>query len=147
MKKVSILIAAAALAIGMSGCATMYGAPAFSSSATNQVMYVKNGTIQSVRYVVVQDDSPVGTLLGATTGAALGSTIGKGSGRKLATLAGGLVGAYVGNQMSKANAQELTIRLDNGRKIIIVRKGTSFSPGQRVKIIYNGNQVGNIEAL
>lgn len=147
MKRVSMLIAAAALAVGMSGCATMYGAPTVSSTATNQVMYAKRGTVKSVRYVVVQDESPVGTLLGAAAGAALGSTIGKGKGRTVAAVAGGMAGAYVGHEVSKANAQELTIRLDNGRTIVVVRKGTNFYPGERVRVIYNGSQVGNVEPL
>jgi outer membrane lipoprotein SlyB len=148
MKKVTALIGAAALVAGLSGCVSMYGGPTVSNTATNQVMYAKTGTVKSVRYVIVQDESPVGTLLGAVTGAALGSTIGKGKGRTLAAVAGGVAGAYVGEEMvSKANAQELTIHLDNGRTIVVVRKGTNFYPGERVRVLYNGNNVGNVEPL
>ena len=147
MRRILTTMAAAVLAAGLSGCAPYYGAPTVSQSATNQVMRADRGTIRSVRYVVVENNSPVGTLLGAAAGAALGHTIGKGHGKELATVAGGLAGAYVGNEVSKANAQELTIRLDRGRTIVVVLKGTRFYPGERVRVIYNGNQVGSVEPL
>ena len=147
MKRITSLIASAALLTGLSGCAGFYPAPTVSETATNQVMHAQTGTIRSIRYVAVQDESPVGTLLGAAAGAALGSTVGKGKGRILASVAGGLAGSYVGNEVSKANAQELTIRLNNGRTIVVIRKGTQFYPGERVRVLYNGNQVGNVEPL
>ncbi|WP_292658111.1 glycine zipper 2TM domain-containing protein [Nitratifractor sp.] len=141
------MIISAAVAAGLSGCAGLYSLPTVSQTATTQVMRAETGTVQSIRYVAVQDNSPVGTLLGAVAGAALGSTIGKGKGRILSSVAGGLAGTYVGNEVSKANAQELTIRLKNGRTIVVVRKGTQFYPGERVRVLYNGNQVGNVEPL
>jgi len=147
MKRIATMVAAAAMVAGISGCVPYYGAPTVSSTATNQVMKAETGTIRSVRYVVVENNSPVGTLLGAAAGAALGHTIGKGHGRDLATVFGGLAGAYVGNEVSKANAQELTIRLDKGRTIAVILKGTNFYPGERVRVVYNGNQVANVEPL
>ncbi|ADV46263.1 glycine zipper 2TM domain-containing protein [Nitratifractor salsuginis] len=149
MKKSLTLAATALLALGLSGCANLYNmAPTVPATATQQAYTAKTGTVKSVRYVVVEDQSPVGTLLGAVTGAALGSTIGRGKGRTLAAVAGGVAGAYVGKEMiDKANAQELTIHLDNGRTIVVVRKGTNFYPGERVKVLYNGNSVGNVEPL
>jgi len=147
MKRSFYMAITAAALLGMSGCASYYAAPTVSESATHQVMQARNGTIRSIRYVVVDDNSPVGTLLGAVAGAALGHMVGHGHGRELATVAGGLAGAYVGNQVSKANAQELTIRLDGGRTIVVIRKGTQFYPGERVRVLYNGNEVGNVEPL
>jgi len=147
MKHITRIIVSAALAAGLSGCAGFYPAPTVSRAAVDQVMHAETGTITSIRYVAVEDQSPVGTLLGAVAGAALGHTIGKGHGRDLATVFGGLTGAYVGNQVSKANAQELTIRLKNGRTIVVIKKGTQFYPGERVRVLYNGDQVGNVEPL
>jgi len=147
MKRITSMVASAALLAGLSGCAGFYPAPTVSEAAANQVMQVQIGTVRSIRYVAVEDQSPVGTLLGAVAGAALGHTVGKGRGRDLATVFGGLTGAYVGNQVSKANAQELTIRLNNGRTIVVIKKGTQFYPGERVRVLYNGNQVGNVEPL
>jgi outer membrane lipoprotein SlyB len=148
MKKTMILTLSAAALIGLSGCAP-YGAPVVSEGATNQVLTYDTGTIRSVRYVVVesQTQSAVGTLLGAAAGAALGHMVGKGTGRDLATIGGGLAGAYVGNQASKANASELTIRTDKGRTVVIVVKGTGYYPGERVRIVRNGAQVASVEPL
>jgi surface antigen len=44
----------------------------------------------------------VGTLLGAGTGAFIGSHIGRGNGRLVATSVGTLLGAYVGNEAGKS---------------------------------------------
>jgi outer membrane lipoprotein SlyB len=120
-----------------------------SEGATNQVMTYETGTIRSVRAVAVQSqtDSAVGTLLGAAAGAALGHMVGSGHGKDLATIGGGLAGAYVGNQVSRANASELTIRTDKGRTIVIVVKGTGYYPGERVRIVKNGSQVASVEPL
>jgi len=49
----------------------------------------------------------------------LGSMVGEGRGSALATLAGGLGGAYVGSQAAKANASELSVKLDDGRNIVV----------------------------
>ena len=43
-----------------------------------------------------------GTVIGAGTGALVGSRFGKGTGRVAATIAGAMIGAYLGNQIGKA---------------------------------------------
>jgi len=43
-----------------------------------------------------------GTVIGAGTGALVGSRFGKGSGRVAATIAGAMIGAYLGTQVGKA---------------------------------------------
>ncbi len=148
MKKNIMMSLSVALLIGLSGCAP-YGAPVVSETATNRVMKYETGTVRSVRHVAVQGttEKTVGSLLGAAAGAALGHTIGKGKGRDLAMIAGGLAGAYVGNEASKANASELTIRTDKGRTIVIVVKGTGYYPGERVRIVKNGSEVASVEPL
>jgi outer membrane lipoprotein SlyB len=148
MKKGLIVAASTAALIGLSGCAP-YGAPVVNEGAVNQEMRYETGTIRSVRHVAVQSttDSAVGSLLGAAAGAALGHMVGGGRGKDLATIAGGLAGAYVGNQASKANASELTIRTDRGRTVVIVVKGTGYYPGERVRIVKNGSHVASVEPL
>jgi len=148
MKKALAISAVAAGLIGLSGCAP-YGAPVVGEESVNQVMRYETGTIRSVRYVAVQSstDSAVGSLLGAATGAALGHMIGKGHGKELATIGGGLMGAYVGNQVTRANASELTIRTDRGRTIVVIVKGTGYYPGERVRIVKSGNRVASVEPI
>ena len=148
MKKSLIMAIGTAALIGLSGCAP-YGAPVMSEGAVNQEMHYETGTIRSVRHVAVQSttDKTVGSLLGAAAGAALGHMVGGGHGKDLATIAGGLAGAYVGNQVSKANASELTIRTDHGRTIVVVVKGTGYYPGERVRIVKNGSHVASVEPI
>lgn len=131
----------------VSGCADLGVGGGMSPVVTQSVMTYDTGTVQSVKAVVVKDNG-AGTLVGAATGAVLGHMIGGGRGKDLATLGGGLLGAYAGNQIASANAQELTVRLDNGRgNVVVVAKGLRFSPGQRIRIVKNGSRLVSVEAL
>ncbi|GAA0719786.1 glycine zipper 2TM domain-containing protein [Dokdonella soli] len=49
-----------------------------------------------------------GTVLGAIVGGVLGSTVGKGDGRKAATVAGAVVGGAVGNNVAKGDDRYYT---------------------------------------
>jgi outer membrane lipoprotein SlyB len=140
-----ISIALSALLL-LGGCATRGGAE-YSGSTYRQIKQYVVGTVIGVRPVQISDNG-TGLFIGALTGAVLGSTIGRGSGKTLATLGGGLGGAYVGSQVGKANAEELTVRLDNGQDIVVVSKGRNqFLPGDRIKIIKQGNTVERVERL
>lgn len=48
-------------------------------------------------------NSPVGIGIGAVVGGLLGSQVGNGNGRTLATIAGAVGGGYVGNEVAKRN--------------------------------------------
>ncbi|WP_292661950.1 glycine zipper 2TM domain-containing protein [Nitratifractor sp.] len=144
MKKQTVILSAVAAAmIGLSGCATQ-GLPTVDSSATQQVATYDVGTVQSIRYVAIKDNG-AGTLVGAAIGAVLGHMVGHGHGKELATLGGGLAGAYVGNQAAAANAQELTVRLSNGKRVVVISKGVQFQVGQRVRIVRQGGHVVSVE--
>ncbi|BCD68199.1 glycine zipper 2TM domain-containing protein [Nitratiruptor sp. YY09-18] len=129
----------------LAGCAQT-GTPEYSPEATHQLLHYKEGKIVSIRPVAIKDNG-TGAFLGAITGAVLGSLVGEGKGNTLATLAGGLSGMYVGSQVAKANAQELFIRLNNGRRVVVVVKGKQFYPGQRVRIIMNNGRIESVEPL
>jgi uncharacterized protein YcfJ len=51
----------------------------------------------------VAHNSPVGIGVGAVVGGLLGSQVGGGNGRTLATIAGAVGGGYVGNEIAKQN--------------------------------------------
>lgn len=51
----------------------------------------------------VAHNSPVGIGVGAVVGGLLGSQVGGGNGRTLATIAGAVGGGYVGNEIAKRN--------------------------------------------
>jgi len=141
MKKI-FLTTLVVITLFVSGCATTEG-PEYSGATYQEIKTYEIGTVQDVRHVVISDNG-TGTFVGALVGAVLGSTVGRGNGSALATLAGGLGGAYAGSQINKANAQELSVKLDDGRNIVVVAKGKQFMVGDRVKIIKEGNKVDQV---
>ncbi len=126
------------------GCANQ-GVQEVSSNATSQILRYESGLIVSIKPVAIKDNG-TGTFIGSLIGAVVGSTVGRGRGSVLASLAGGIGGAYVGNQVAKANAQELTVQLDNsGEDVVVVTKGIKHYVGEHVRIVKNGNRVVSVE--
>ncbi len=85
----------------------------------------RNGVIEAKRDVTIEGkQSLAGVLIGGVGGAAVGSQIGDGSGQDIATAAGAIVGAIVGAELEKRirrqGGAELTIRLENGERLLIV---------------------------
>ncbi len=141
MKKILVASSLTAMLI-LTGCATNSG-PEYSGDSYQQIKTYEIGTVQSVRPVVISDNG-TGTFIGAIVGTVLGSMVGQGRGSTLATLAGGLGGAYAGSQAAKANASELSVKLDDGRDVVVVVKGKNFLVGDRVKIIKDGNRADQV---
>jgi len=141
MKKI-ILASVTTITLIFSGCAATNG-PEYSGATYQEIKTYEIGTVESIRRVVISDNG-TGTFVGALVGTVLGSTMGQGRGSVLATLAGGLGGAYVGSQVNKANAQELSVKLDNGDRIVVVAKGNKFLVGDRVKIVKDGNRADQV---
>ncbi len=141
MKKIFMFISIVVLFM-TTGCATNEG-PEYDGSTYQQIKRYEIGTVEGTRPVVISDNG-TGTFIGAIVGTVLGSTMGGGRGSVLTTLAGGLGGSYVGSQVNKANAQELSVKLDNGEHIVVVAKGKDFFVGDRVKIIKEGNKVDQV---
>lgn len=147
MKKEFIVAMMMGASLILGGCANTMYAPSVSQSDAQRVMSYETGTVTSVRGVVVKDNG-TGSLLGAVTGAVLGHMVGGGHGKDLATLGGGLLGAYAGSQAGAANAQELTVRLDNGKgNVVVVAKGIRFNVGSRVRIVSDHGKVVNVDPI
>ncbi|WP_457748841.1 glycine zipper 2TM domain-containing protein [Sulfurimonas sp.] len=126
-----------------SGCATR-GVTEIDPNAVNYELSYQVGTIESLKPVIIKDNG-TGTFIGAISGLVLGSMIGKGRGSTLATLAGGLGGAYAGNELGKANALELSVLLDDGRRVVVIAKGKDFYKGERVRIVKHNGRVYSVE--
>jgi len=141
VKKI-FLVSLATIVLVFSGC-TATNAPEYDGNTYQEIKTYEIGKVESVRPVVISDNG-TGTFIGAIVGTVLGSIIGEGNGNALATLAGGLGGAYAGSQAGKANASELSVRLDNGEHVVVVVKGKKFLVGDRVKIIKDGNRVDQV---
>jgi outer membrane lipoprotein SlyB len=133
MKLMSVILSSSVVLM-LAGCAQTGGIPEVDSAASKYVLTSQSGMVTDVRAVVVKDEGG-GGFLGAIVGGVLGSTLGAGNGKTLATLGGGLIGMYAGNEIGKSNAQELSVKADDGQEAVVISKGTAFVVGQRVKII------------
>ncbi|MDQ8196832.1 glycine zipper domain-containing protein [Pelagicoccus enzymogenes] len=75
-------------------------------------------------------------------GSAIGQTAGDGTGRTLAAaggaVVGGIVGGMVEKELSKKQAQELTVDLDDGHTVVVVQetKDIGFVEGDRVSVTH-----------
>ena len=135
------------IAILLSGCTKMYNSNEVPIENTNQVLSYKTGTVMGIKMVIIKKDDGSDTMVGAYTGAILGSLFGEGKGNILTTLIGGFTGAYAGNKLDKANAEELFIKLDNGKNIVVIAKGIHIQTGDKVRLIMNGNRVVRVEKI
>jgi len=142
MKK--FLLSIGIIALIFNGCAKMHNSNEVSLSDVNRIYTYKSGVVTKVRGVVIRDDGS-GAMIGAMTGTVLGSLVGKGKGNVLATLVGGVSGFYVGNELGKANAKELYIRLDDGREIVTIVRGANINVGDKVRIVIDGNRIIRVE--
>ena len=135
------------LTIGLNSCSQMYdNTQEVSLEDAGKFMEYEEGTVVDVSYVKIKDTG-AGALVGAVIGGVLGSFIGEGKAKTLATILGGLGGAYVGYKADTANAQQLLIELDDGRKAAIVVRGTQFDPGDRVRIIFRNGKIVRVEKV
>ena len=143
MKKLVFLLG---ILLIFSGCTRMYNSNEVSLNEVDTVLTYKTGVVEDVKKVVIKDDGS-GLFVGAYTGTVLGSMFGRGKGNILSTLIGGLTGAFVGYEADKANAQELFIKLDNGKEIVVIVKGVDIQKGDKVRLIMRGNKVVRVEKI
>lgn len=146
MRKFLICLMALTLAmpLGLGGCAPKIGGSQYGSGGTRTAQTVTYGTVQSIQIVDVEDSNDGKTLLGtaggAVVGGVLGSLIGGGRGKTLATVGGALAGAaggYAGTKLlTGQQAYEIMVQLDNGQTISVVQGADyEFAAGQRVRVL------------
>ena len=134
------------LAIFFSGCTQMYNSNEVDLYETNQVLTYKTGIVEDIRRVVLKDNGN-GVMVGAMSGTVLGSMFGRGKGNILSTLIGGITGAFAGYELDKANGEELFVKLDDGRDVVVIVKGVNIKRGDRVRLIMNGNRIIRVEKI
>lgn len=148
IKKIAgISISIIFLGISVGGCATgEYDPNTYHGSQANMVGGYQPGVVTSVRDVSIQDNpSGFGAVSGAIIGGLLGSQVGGGSGKYIGAAVGSVGGGVVGNSVekssSKVDAQEITVRLNNGADIVLVQENTQeIQSGERVKLMsHNGH--------
>lgn len=138
--KVILMLPLITLLVG--GCASSKSGSVYTREQARQAQQVEKGRIISVREVQVEGTkTPLGAVGGAAVGAIAGSTVGGGKGSEIAAIAGGLggwlAGAAAEEVITRQNALEITVELDNGRTISVVQaeNNLTFQPGERVHVL------------
>ena len=108
-------------------CVSSQSASVYSPQQARQEMTVRQGTVESVREVIMQGSkSGVGTLAGAAVGGVAGSNIGGGKGQIvgaiLGAVAGGLAGSAIEEGATRKVAFEITVRLNGGQLVAVVQE-------------------------
>jgi outer membrane lipoprotein SlyB len=146
MKKllISMMLVSGVLFLG-SGCASK----ALDASRAGTISESYTGVVKAVEPVKIKGDGKWTSIIGMIAGGALGSQIGDGAGRDLATMGGVMVGAAAGEDMDVRDAQRITIALDSGKTITTVlpidaNNPNRYSPGNRVTIYITNGRVTEI---
>ncbi len=142
--KVSTWCAAFLAAMALTACASSKSGNAYSREQARQEMQVRSGVVESVREVTLEGaKSGAGTFAGAAVGGVAGSSVGGGKGQIvgaiLGAVAGGLAGSAIEEGVTRKNALEITVKLDNGPLTAVVQEGDEkFYPGEKVRILSGG---------
>jgi len=115
---------------------------------------VRFGTVDSVRPVTLPGkDSGAGALVGAVVGGIAGAEAGKGRGSAvgavIGTVAGGLAGAALEDHLTRREALEIIVELDNSGELRAITQETTaqaFERGERVRLVTGGG-VTRVEKL
>jgi outer membrane lipoprotein SlyB len=131
-----------ALVLFLQGCASQ-SYQTVPRSTSGKIQQVNSGTVVATRSVVIEGEAGyLGRTSGAIMGSAIGQTAGDGTGRTLAAaggaVVGGIVGGMVEKELSKKQAQELTVDLDDGHTVVVVQetKDIGFVEGDRVSVTH-----------
>jgi outer membrane lipoprotein SlyB len=128
----------------LNACASSNSGDVYSRDEARKVQTIRKGVVESVRTVKLEGTkTPVGTAAGAVIGGVAGSTVGDGKGSAIAAVigavAGGLLGSAAEEGLTRKDALEITVKLDNGSLVAIVQEATEkFSPGDTVRLIDSG---------
>lgn len=140
----------ALLCLAASGCASRGGSD-YTNQQERRALNVQRGNVTDVRTVRTSNSSTgVGAVAGGVLGGVLGHYIGGGSARTLGSVGGALGGAAAGSGVEKAardhDALELTIRLDNGREIVVVQDpDQTFTAGDRVRVLTSPDGTSRVQ--
>jgi outer membrane lipoprotein SlyB len=133
------------LSLTVVACASSNSGSVYKRDDARTVQTVKTGVVESVRQVLLEGTkTPIGTVAGGAIGGIAGGSVGGGRGSAITTvigaIAGGIAGSAIEELSTRKDALEITIKLDGGALIAIVQEADeTFQPGDRVRIIQNGN--------
>jgi outer membrane lipoprotein SlyB len=139
--KVTILLASAAAATILVGCATSKSGDVYSRDEALREQNVRLATVESVRPVTIQGTrSGIGAAAGGVTGGVAGSNVGHGKGSTIAGVLGAVGGGVAGQALEEGATRkpgvEITVRLQSGELRAIVQEETDkFVAGQKVRLL------------
>lgn len=143
-KSVLVLLACGVLSVS---CTFPSSRTVIPGPQTGVVQDVETGIITSVREVTIEGTKGnIGMYGGGLIGGAAGSGLGSGVGKSIASAGGAVVGAVAGQAVeevaTRKRAQEITVRMQDGRTVVITQEVQSglFQEGDRVQILNSGGQ-------
>lgn len=143
MKFLKSMCAAALVGtVALTGCASD-SANVYTKDQMRRAATAQAGAVENVRMVKMQDSTGIGGVAGGVVGAVGGSAIGGGNARIVTGVLGAIAGGLAGNAIEKGTTQkdalEITVKLDNGQRLVVVQEAdVSFSVGQRVDVLNDG---------
>lgn len=132
------------LSLLLGACASSNSGGVYTRDEARKVQTVRMGVVESVRAVKLEGTkTPIGTAAGAAVGGVAGNSIGKGDdniiGAVIGAVVGGLAGSAIEEGMTRKDALEITVKLDNGTLIAIVQEADEqFNAGDKVRLIESG---------
>ena len=145
-RPIRAVMLAAAVSLSVAGCAREISPNTVTGASVGSVVETYPGTVEMIRVVEVQEDerlqqNTTGIALGGLAGGAAASRIGQGWGKAAAVAAGAIAGAALGSlaerELSKQQALEYTVLLDDGRRVAVVQgPEVAIGSGQRVYVQY-----------
>jgi outer membrane lipoprotein SlyB len=127
----------------LSGCARQIGAGSYDAAHVGEASETYEGTVVSVRNVMVEpeqlQDNTAGMALGGIAGGLGGSYLGGGSGQLWGALGGAALGATAGalaeQELNTQAGLEYIVKLTNGRILTVVQAPSpAYGVGSRVYV-------------
>jgi len=139
--KITILLALAAAATILVGCASSKSGDVYSRDEALREQNVRLATVESVRPVTIQGTrTGIGAAAGGVTGGVAGTGVGHGKGSTIAGVLGAVGGGVAGQAIEEGATRkpgvEITVRLQSGELRAIVQEETDkFVAGQKVRLL------------
>ena len=143
MRKTLVVIGV--LALFVTGCAnTQPSARSYTYSQAQKSEAMTTATVIGLQSVTIMPDnqSGVGTAVGAIAGGGVGHLIGGGVGNVIATalgaIGGGVAGSAVEKQVTQKSGYNIALRLDDGRTMTVTQMDdVQLVVGQKVIVTFN----------
>lgn len=139
--------------LGLGGCASSLSGDTYSRDEAQRTMTYMDGTITAVRKVRLEGTkSYVGTGAGAIIGGIAGSGVGDGKGSAVAAVAGAVLGGLAGSAaeegLTREDAWEITLKMNNGENRIVVQEAgnDNFVLGQHVRVVQGNGKTRVVPA-